>query len=312
MKKTKIIYLLLLAFALGSVSCREEQNIADDIDIPGLGGTEEAANDLDKWLYDNFTANYNIEVVYRWDAAQMYTTLTSKLVPVEYDAVKPMMSAIRDVWFEPYVQAAGEDFLKRMAPKKVVLVGSPEYQGGAIKLGQAEGGRKILLLNANYFDPTDETGLKQALHTILHEFGHILHQTVMFDKTFQDISAGYYDATGWKEYDVNRATNDQPQSWQRGFLRNYAMNGKDDDFVEMLSMVLVYGKKWFDETVCPVAQESKETDAYGALQQKLAMVEEYMQNAWGIQLFDDAMGNKGLETYVQEAVAKVVETPPTE
>ena len=74
-----------------------------------------------------------------------------------------------------------------MSPKKVVLVGSPEYQNGSIKLGQAEGARKILLLNANNFDPTDEAGLKQALHTIMHEFAHILHQTAMFDKTYQDI-----------------------------------------------------------------------------------------------------------------------------
>lgn len=312
MKKTKIFYLLLLAFVLGSVSCREEQKIADDIDIPGLGGTEEVANELDNWLYDNFTKTYNIDVVYRWDAAQMYTTLSAKLVPVEYSAVKPMMAAIRDVWFEPYLKAGGPDFLKRMAPKKVVLVGSPEYQGGSIKLGQAEGGQKILLLNANNFDPTDETALKQALHTIMHEFAHILHQTIMFDKTFQDISVGFYNSSGWKNYDASQPADYQPQSWARGFTRNYGMSGKDEDFVEVLSMTLVFGLKWFEEEVLPVAAESEITDAEGALRQKLAMVEEYMLNAWGIQFLDDDMGNKGLESYVQEAVKQVVANPPTE
>lgn len=315
MKKTKIIYsVLLLAFALGVVSCREKEYIADDIVIPGLGGTEEQANELDEWLYDNFTGTYNIEVVYRWDAAQMYTTLSSKLVPVEYDAVKPMMAAIRDVWFEPYIKAGGVDFVKRMAPKKIVLVGSPEYQSGSIKLGQAEGGQKILLLNANNFDPTDVAGLKQALHTILHEFGHILHQTIMFDKTFQDISVGYYDSSGWKEFDKNQPNDYQPQSYERGFLRNYAMNNKDDDFVETLSMILVYGKKWFDETVMPIAEKSTvEPKAASALQQKVSMVEDYLENSWGIRFFDDTItGEKGLETYVQEAVEKVVATPPTE
>ena len=92
MKKTKILYgVLLLGLTLGTLSCREKETIADDIVIPGLGGTEEAANELDKWLYENFTEPYNIEVVYRWDAAQMYTTLASRLVPVEYDAVEPMI-----------------------------------------------------------------------------------------------------------------------------------------------------------------------------------------------------------------------------
>ena len=56
MKKTKILYgVLLLGLALGTLSCREKETIADDIVIPGLGGTEEAAKELDKWLYENFT-----------------------------------------------------------------------------------------------------------------------------------------------------------------------------------------------------------------------------------------------------------------
>ena len=135
--------------------CREEEKIADDLYIPGLGGEKYAENELDKWLYQNYTLPYNIDVVYRWDAAQAYSSLSEvQLVPVEFDAVQPMMAALRDVWFEPYIQATGnsQDFLKEVAPKKIVLVGSPEYQNGSYKLGQAEGGRKILLLNVNNFD----------------------------------------------------------------------------------------------------------------------------------------------------------------
>ena len=134
--------------------CREEEKIADDLYIPGLGGEKYAENELDKWLYQNYTLPYNIDVVYRWDAAQAYSSLSEvQLVPVEFDAVQPMMAALRDVWFEPYIQATGnsQDFLKEVAPKKIVLVGSPEYQNGSYKLGQAEGGRKILLLNVNNF-----------------------------------------------------------------------------------------------------------------------------------------------------------------
>lgn len=311
----RIAQLLLSAvLLLGVCSCREKETIADDLVIPGLGGTEEIANELDQWLYENFTQPYNIEVVYRWDAAQMYSNISdTRLVPVMYDLVQPMMAVIRDVWFDPFVQASGnKDFLCRLAPKKVVLVGSPEYQSGSIKLGEAEGGRKILLMNVNNFDPEDEAQVKSFLHVILHEFGHIMHQTVMFDKTFQDISAGFYDSTGWKNYDVGKPNDNQPQSYQLGFTRNYAMNNKDDDFVEVFSMVLVYGKTWFDQVVCASAQNSTITDAYGALTQKLSMVESYMQDTWGIAMFDDEMGNKGLETYVQEAIATVLATPPTE
>ena len=75
-----------------------------------------------------------------------------------------------------------------------MLVGSPEYQNGSYKLGQAEGGRKILLLNVNNFDASDENELKESLHTIVHEFTHILHQTKLFDKKYQEISTGRYNS----------------------------------------------------------------------------------------------------------------------
>ena len=287
-------------------ACREVEVIADDIYIPGLGGTDEVPNEVDYWLYDNFTEPYNIEVVYRWDASQMHNSLAAKLVPIEFEAIMPMMAAMRDVWFEPFNLAAGEDFLKLLAPKKVVLVGSPEFQNGTIKLGQAEGGKKILLLNANNFDPTDEDVLKSALHTVVHEFAHILHQTTMFDKNYQAISSGNYNSTGWQEVSNEEA-------YRLGFISNYAMSGKDEDFVEMISLILVYGYDWYKSTIVAQAEMSTTIDAAGALQRKLSMVEDYMKNIWGITFLDNTVtGEKGLESYMQEAVKKVIVTPPSE
>ena len=220
--------------------CREEEKIADDLYIPGLGGEEYAENELDKWLYQNYTLPYNIDVVYRWDAAQAYSSLSEvQLVPVEFDAVQPMMAALRDVWFEPYIQATGnsQDFLKEVAPKKIVLVGSPEYQNGSYKLGQAEGGCKILLLNVNNFDASDENELKESLHTIVHEFTHILHQTKLFDKKYQEISTGRYNS--------NWTLLKDPEARRLGFITSYAMLNKDEDFAEMVSGILGFGYDWF-------------------------------------------------------------------
>ncbi len=309
MKNTKILLLLITGIMLFSTSCREKQEIDPNIDIPGLGGTEEVANELDDWLFDNFVEPYNIEVVYRWDAAQMYSSLSgAKLVPVKYDAVKPMMAALRDVWFQPYIEASGSaDFLKLMAPKKIVLVGSPEYMSGAMKLGQAEGGRKILLLNTNGFDASNLDELKTALNTIEHEFAHILHQTKLFDKEFQEISAGLYNSSGWQNIK-------EEEAYALGFVSPYAMKAKDEDFVETLSRILVYGYDWFEDTVLAAAAASTTNPkAYDALQQKVSMVQEYMLNSWEIRVLDDTVtGEKGLHTYVQEAIAEVSATPPTE
>ena len=259
--------------------CREEEKIADDLYIPGLGGEKYAENELDKWLYQNYTLPYNIDVVYRWDAAQAYSSLSEvQLVPVEFDAVQPMMAALRDVWFEPYIQATGnsQDFLKEVAPKKIVLVGSPEYQNGSYKLGQAEGGRKILLLNVNNFDASDENELKESLHTIVHEFTHILHQTKLFDKKYQEISTGRYNSN-WTLLNDSEARH-------LGFI-----------------------------TVLAEAEKSIENpNAKADLEAKLAIVESYFKETWNIEFFDnETSGEKGLETYFREAIEKVVSNPPT-
>ena len=288
--------------------CREEEKIADDLYIPGLGGEKYAENELDKWLYQNYTLPYNIDVVYRWDAAQAYSSLSEvQLVPVEFDAVQPMMAALRDVWFEPYIQATGnsQDFLKEVAPKKIVLVGSPEYQNGSYKLGQAEGGRKILLLNVNNFDASDENELEESLHTIVHEFTHILHQTKLFDKKYQEISTGRYNSN-WTLLNDSEAR-------RLGFITNYAMLNKDEDFAEMVSGILVFGYDWFKDTVLAEAEKSTENpNAKADLEAKLAIVESYFKETWNIEFFDnETSGEKGLETYFREAIEKVVSNPPT-
>lgn len=288
--------------------CREEEKIADDLYIPGLGGEKYAENELDKWLYQNYTLPYNIDVVYRWDAAQTYSSLSEvQLVPVEFDAVQPMMAALRDVWFEPYIQATGnsQDFLKEVAPKKIVLVGSPEYQNGSNKLGEAKGGRKILLLNVNNFDASDENELKESLHTIVHEFTHILHQTKLFDKKYQEISTGRYNS--------NWTLLKDPEARRLGFITSYAMLNKDEDFAEMVSGILVFGYDWFKDTVLAEAEKSTENpNAKADLEAKLAIVESYFKETWNIEFFDnETSGEKGLETYFREAIEKVVSNPPT-
>lgn len=308
MKRYNNIFLAALFGAtLPLGGCREEEKIADDLYIPGLGGEKYAENELDKWLYQNYTLPYNIDVVYRWDAAQAYSSLSEELVPVEFDAVQPMMAALRDVWFEPYIQATGnsQDFLKEVAPKKIVLVGSPEYQNGSYKLGEAEGGRKILLLNVNNFDASDENELKESLHTIVHEFTHILHQTKLFDKKYQEISTGRYNS--------NWTLLKDPKARRLGFITSYAMLNKDEDFAEMVSGILVFGYDWFKDTVLAEAEKSTENpNAKADLEAKLAIVESYFKETWNIEFFDnETSGEKGLETYFREAIEKVVSNPPT-
>ena len=79
--------IILLAGMALLASCRVVEKIDDNIYIPNLGGQEipeDEKNEIDKWLVEQFTDTYNIEVIYRWDAAQMHSDYDHKIIPVEY------------------------------------------------------------------------------------------------------------------------------------------------------------------------------------------------------------------------------------
>jgi hypothetical protein len=104
----KIFKFLQVAFAVAvlSVSCRVTEIIDPEFEIPGLGGHEFSETDLDLWLEETFLEPYNIEVLYRWDAVQIYSDVTHKLIPIKTELVRPMMQTLANIWFEPIVEVA--------------------------------------------------------------------------------------------------------------------------------------------------------------------------------------------------------------
>jgi substrate import-associated zinc metallohydrolase lipoprotein len=285
-------------------SCRTEETIDPDIDIPNLGGYEYPRTALDDWLDETFLLPYNIEVIYRWDAVRIYSSISKKITPVRVEKVQPMLSALSKVWFEPFQLAAPYGFLQKHTPKTIVLAGSPEYaaDGNSMVLGTAEGAMRVLLTNVNAFDPHSESILKEYLHVIEHEYVHILNQSVDFSTEFKGLTRQFYDPTGWTDYDSDN------EAYERGFLSRYSMTAPDEDFAEIVSLVLVKGIDWFENTVIPVAESSTvNPNAASALRRKVAIAEEYYKTAWEITLFDDPVtGKKGLATLVREAVDYVV------
>ena len=304
----KIFRLLSMLFAVGTIaaSCRITEKIDPDLDIPGLGGYEYPETELDYWLKEKFLDEYNIEVIYRWDAVKMYNGITKKLVPVEADKVQPMMQTIARIWFQPYLEVSDYGFLQKYTPKTVVLAGSPEYStdGSGVTLGTAEGAVKIFLTNANAFSSTNRAVLKSYMHVIEHEFVHVLNQNVNYNPSFEQISQGTYDPSGWMDY-----SRDNYEAYARGFLSNYSMVSADEDYAEVISLLLVNGENWFENIVLPIAEKS-EVDLYAAdkLRSKVAHVENYLDTEFGIRLFDDPVsGEKGFITHVQEAIDYVIE-----
>lgn len=290
MKALKFLFVLLIG-SVFLVSCEKEEklNPADVDNIPGLGGDTWTQTAVDKWILDNLTTPYNIAVKYKWDQSELEFDKT--LVPPKEEQIIPVMDAIKKGWIAPYISETGELFFKKFTPKFFSLVGSGSYNlDGSVTLGTAEGGRKVVLYQTNYFRTKGMPGyvqsdsflIKQMFHTIHHEFGHILHQNIIYPPEFKRIGQSLYTSDWINTNDFEANTN--------GFVTAYAMSGPDDDFVEMISIMLVEGKAGFDKIVNSIppgtsALGTTQADAKKRLRDKESLVVNYYKQVWNIDFY---------------------------
>lgn len=286
----KAIKIIIVALSIGIFvsSCKKEDALGSVDNISGLGGDTWASGAIDNWILDSLTTPYNIAVKYKWDHGELQSDFNKELVPPKEEKVVPMMSAIRKGWINPYIDEAGILFFKKISPKFFVLVGSPAYENGALKLGTAEGGRKVTLYDANDFRikgmpgyvSSDTENVKQVFHIIHHEFSHILDQNIKVPVEFSQSSASSY-TSDWLNVTPDEAKNE-------GFISQYAISEKEDDWAETVSLMLVLGRDWFEAYVNSInytgttPNGTTATVAKARLRQKEAVVVSYFKQAWNI------------------------------
>jgi substrate import-associated zinc metallohydrolase lipoprotein len=297
----KLPILLLLCCM---ISCKKDDNLGDLSNIPGLGGDSSATTAIDQWINDTLTVPFNVEAKYRWDQNEL--DLNKDLTPPMESKIIPVLSAVKKVWIDTYVAEAGSDFMKRLIPKFFILVGSASWNtDGTITLGSAEGGHQIILYVLNDFYtkgmpgyvPADSVKIVQMFHTIEHEFGHILHQTVLYPTDFKTITVGLYTAN-W-----NNVTDAEAQ--RDGFVTAYARSAPDEDFVEMIATMLTLGKDGFDNLVNNIptgtsVDGKSQEQAVSALRQKQQIVVDYFKNTWSIDFYS-------LQMRVRSAVVSLIQ-----
>lgn len=290
MKLLKIIILGLLVGMFAS-SCYKEDELGSVDNIPGLGGDTWVRGPIDKWINDSLTVPYNIAAKYKWDQGELQSDFDRTLTPSKEDQVIPVMSSIKNVWINAYVAEAGILFFKTISPKFFVLVGSPAYQRGAVKLGTAEGGRKVVLYDLNNFRIKGMPGyvlrdtgkVKRMFETIHHEFAHILDQNVDVPLSFSQSSAISY-TSDWLNVTATEAKNE-------GFISQYANSSATEDWAEMVALMLVEGKPWFDQYVNSInytgatPNGTTSAQARARLRNKEAGVVTYFKQAWNIDFY---------------------------
>lgn len=295
-------YIIGLLIIAGLYSCQKEKfDPSEAENITDLGGGTWAPGNIDNWIKDSLIAPYNINVKYKWDAFEDLGDITYITVPPKEEYVTPILSAVRKTWIVPYTTVASADFFNKISPKLIYMVGSPAMEeSGAIKLGVAEGGKKIILLAINYtkvkgmpdYNVADSFWIKQMFLTIHHEFGHILHQNILYPTDFKNINPDLI-TSNWQDYTDEEALYD-------GFITAYSMNTIDDDFVEMISHLLVNGDAWFEEMLASIPdgisdRGTTRDQAVTRLRAKKSIIVNYYKQAWGIDF-------AALQTKVRNAV----------
>ncbi|MDR0544949.1 MAG: putative zinc-binding metallopeptidase [Odoribacteraceae bacterium] len=276
-------YLLIVACAVCLAACSDDDDFQESI----LGVAPEPQTELDNWIWDNFTEDFNIRVVYKWKTFEVTPELN--LVPVEEQRVIPFLDVIWKVWMQPYIQLGGEVFFKETAPKQIVLVGSIGFmEAGVYLLGEAERGRRITILGLNT-RPLDRMRVEQFTHDFHHEYIHILNQLKSFPPAFETISAGEY-TTSWSQYS-------HTQALQMGFISNYAMADVNEDFAEMGSYFVYATANGWENRFLTAGQPGSEP--YRKLKEKETIMLQYMKSMYNIDMY-------ALRALVQEAMSKVI------
>jgi len=96
---------------------------------------------------------------------------------------------------------------------------------------------------------------------------------VLYPAAFKQISVGTY-TSNW-----NNTTDKQAN--ENGFVTAYAQSAYDEDFVEMIAVMLIEGKPGFDALVNSISSAT----ARDKLRQKESIVVDYYKNVWGINFY---------------------------
>lgn len=297
----RIIYsICIITLLIGSNSCSsdpidENNSIFElDKDIP--------KNAFDVWIYNNYTKKYNIDFKYRMEYKE--SDMEYNLIPADFNKSVILAQIIQKMWLEAYDEEVGPDFLKLYVPRVLHFVGSGAYDGdGSVVLGTAEGGKKVTLYNVNELpDPLNMEVLSDRyFHVMHHEFAHILHQTKNYSEQFEQISKSDYITDNWKDFSDSDAL-------RLGFISAYSRKEVNEDFVEIYSYYITYPESWWNNKLAQAGKTGEEK-----LKMKLAIVKEYFNTEWNIDLdnFRGILARRGQEvlnmdflTFEQENIAQ--------
>ncbi|AYN04327.1 MULTISPECIES: putative zinc-binding metallopeptidase [unclassified Flavobacterium] len=262
--------LVLSIVVLISASCTHEDQPKES----QLNYIQPVRTDLDNWIITNYTNPYNIDVRYQWN--QNTVDNTRYLFPPTVDKVKPALEIVKKIWLDSYSTVAGADFVKKIAPREFVLVGGVNLNStGTITLGLAEGGQRISLFQVDNIDKKSRPDVSEFIHTIQHEYVHILNQTKPFDQqAWAKLTPSGYTSSWYVET--------VEDSRELGFITSYARLNIFEDFAETAAIILLSSEAEYAAILAGITS----TTGKDAIQKKEALVVKYYKDAFNIDFYD--------------------------
>ena len=268
MKKIVYIFISLIPALMGcnrENSLDQESVMQDDTD---------PRTSLDDYIRSQFITPYNIDVNYKYVDANY--DMGRYLYPPTESKVQPFLQMIRRVWIESYEQVAGTSFVSQVAPRQIALIGGRSLDPLTHEetLGLADNGTKITLARVDFFDPNqpDAENIKHIIHTIQHEYCHIINQRKPFSPNFGKITPSGYTNT------YNNFTKEQANAL--GFITPYSMANPFEDFAEMTSNMLLKSKTEWDTAIAALSETGKT-----AIKKKEDFIVEYFRTEWNIDFY---------------------------
>lgn len=269
--KSNFRNIVLGGILLGLTACSNDDKLSKDSVLID----QEVDNTAEGIYLENTFGHYGIKVMYKWDRNQYGESqdVLRSLYPAKRENIIPAMDLVDQVWLKSYEETFKEAFLKRIkGPYEFILAGGPALNDdGTRTLGLATAGKRITFFEINDV-VRSKAAAQQFIHTIQHEYIHIINQDTPFDeREYGKETLGDY-TTGW--YNVSART-----ALELGFITPYASNNIFEDFAEMASYLLSNTPEQFNALLETLkVQNPNGTTSYKPGRQKILNKAEFVRN----------------------------------
>lgn len=295
----------ILLLGVIAVSCSKEDKLDPNSYLPT--GEIEKSNAVDQFIHTKFIQPFNIAIDYRWDRNNYGPGLDNKrnLYPSKLVNVQPALEMVDKVWIQSYLEVAGKEFVQRIRPGRFLIAGGYALNDdGTRTLGLASGGVQVTLYEVDFLQTKIESA-RQFIHTIQHEYIHIINQDRGFNESeFGANNLGYYTPT-WYLLDPalknNKFTIDTYAN-VLGFVTGYSRSNIIEDFAETASFMLTQKPAAYQAMLAKIRSYDNMTSAQRAaiglndefyrpggadkIERKVALVRSYFKKNFGID-FDE-------------------------